>query len=80
MERGQLEKYIQAIWFIQGLPPKTRERVARKVGCDTEDAATMDYGKVYSVASMIADTVHILEGFSVSSQERDELSLLADDY
>ena len=40
----------------------------------------MDYGKVYGVASTIADTVHILEGFSISSQERDELSSLADNY
>ena len=60
--------------------PKTRGKVARKVGYDTEDAATMDYGKVYGVASTIADTAYVLEGFSVSSQERDELSSPADDY
>lgn len=32
------------------------------------------------MASTIADTIYILEGFNVSNQERDELSSLADNY
>lgn len=80
VERGQLEKYTRAMWFIQGLPPKTREKVVRKVGCDTEDAETMDYTKIFKVASAIADTAHILDGFDISREETVELSTLADSY
>ena len=80
VERGQLEKYTRAMWFIQGLPPKTREKLVRKVGCDTEDASTMDYIKIYGVTSTIADTAYFLEGFSVSNEEYKELSSLADNY
>ena len=37
VERRQLEAYTRAMWFIQGLPLKVREKVVRKVGCDPDD-------------------------------------------
>ena len=80
VERGQLEKYTRAMWFIQGLPPKIREKVVRKVGCDTEDADTMDYTRIYGVASAIADTAYVLEGFNVTDKEQDDLTSLVETY
>ena len=68
------------MWFIQLLPRKTRDKVVRKVGCDTEDAATMDYIKIYGVTSTIVGTVYVLEGFSVSNEKYKELSSLANKY
>ncbi len=36
VEKGTLEKYIQAVWFLEGLPDAIRTKVIRKHGVDLE--------------------------------------------
>ena len=80
VERSQLEAYTRAMCFVQGLLPKVREKVVRKVGCDPDDAETMNYDKISRVASTIAYTEHILDDFTVSKAEMDDLSNIVDYY
>ncbi len=52
----------------------------RKVGCNPEDALIIDYAKIYQAATVIADIIHILKGFSTNKKQEDDLSILADTY
>ncbi len=36
MEKGTLKKYIQAVWFLEGLPDAIRTKVICKHGIDLE--------------------------------------------
>ncbi len=43
MEKGTLEKYIQAVWFLKGLPDVIRTKVIRKYGVDLKKPDTLKF-------------------------------------
>jgi hypothetical protein len=50
VEKGELSRYEQVRWFVQGMPKKMAERTVRIAKLDPEESETMDFDKAYEAA------------------------------
>ena len=50
VQRGELSRYEQVKWFVQGMPEKMAERTVRIAKLDPNKPETMDFDKAYQVS------------------------------
>lgn len=75
---GQLSKYLQGLWFIQGLPDNAKEELIHSERISLEDPKTMDFGRFYDAVLKICKTKESLSGLRDFQHHVEKARILVD--
>ena len=63
VERGLLDLYMQGVWFLQGLPPKTSAKIISKQNVDINNPKTINFANFLQATGTLYTTIQTVQDF-----------------